>query len=227
MNTRDRLASAGFVAPDEEAAELEAAGGDLEHLLARRLTGEPLAWITGTTRFCGLDLIVHPGVYVPRPQSELIAERAAELLPPDGVAVDACCGCGAIAAVLQARHPSATVHAYDIDPLAVACAQANGVAALNQAACPLVSADLVVAVAPYVPTDELRLLHRDTLAFESTLAYDGGADGLEVVRDIMAKSAGATLVLELGAGQPEQLGLEGELIRDEDGDVRGLVVTQR
>ena len=176
--------------------------------------------------------MIHPGVYVPRPQSELIAERAAALLPPDGVAIDACCGCGAIAAVLQAAHPGATVHAFDIDPAAVACARANGVDA-NQGAWTLGSpVDLVVAVAPDVPTDELRLLHRDTLAFEATLAYDGGVDGLDVVRQVVRDAQrvlkpGGALVLELGRGQPEQLHLEGETIRDEDGDVRGLVITQR
>ena len=240
MTTRDplaeRLAAAGFVAPEEEAAELRAAGGDLDALAARRLTGEPLAWITGTTRFCGLELVVHPGVYVPRPQTELIAERAAALLPPTGTAIDACCGCGAIAAVLTAAHPDARVLAYDVDPRAVACARENGVdAQVKQGAWPLVSPfDLVVAVAPYVPTDELRLLHRDTLAFEPALAYDGGDDGLDIVRQVVREAQrvlkpGGALVLELGRGQPEALGLDwpAEILLDEDGDVRGLVARRR
>jgi release factor glutamine methyltransferase len=64
-----RLSDAGFVAADEEANELVACAADdpelLEVLVARRLTGEPLPWITGGVSFCGVDIRVHPGVYVP------------------------------------------------------------------------------------------------------------------------------------------------------------------
>ena len=99
----------GFVAPDEEAAELlEAAAGDatmLDGLVERRLTGEPLAWITGKVEFCGLDVAIHEGVYVPRWHTELVAERAAERLPEHGAAIDLCTGSGAIAKVLNARRP--------------------------------------------------------------------------------------------------------------------------
>ena len=95
-----RLERAGFVAAEEEAAELLAAGGDLDALVARRLTGEPLAWITGTAPFCGLWIRVDPGVYVPRWQTEALARRAVERLPADGVAIDLCTGSGAIATVL-------------------------------------------------------------------------------------------------------------------------------
>ena len=73
------------MAADEEAGELATAAGDdpvrLAALVARRVTGEPLAWITGTTTFCGLPVLVHPGVYVPRWQSEhlaLAADKRAE-----------------------------------------------------------------------------------------------------------------------------------------------------
>src|SRR4051812_22430832 len=90
------LAREGFVAADEEAEELlQRAGGDadlLDALVARRLTGEPLAWITGTVTFCGITIRVEPGVYVPRPQSEELALRAAERLPPAGVAGGGCTG---------------------------------------------------------------------------------------------------------------------------------------
>ena len=73
-----RLQDGGFVAADEEADELlAAAAGDtarLEALVARRLTGEPLAWITGGVVFCDIALGVHDGVYVPRWQSEPLAQ---------------------------------------------------------------------------------------------------------------------------------------------------------
>ena len=125
----ERLARAGFVAAEEEAQELLACGGDLDALVARRLTGEPLAWITGTAPFCGLWIRVDPGVYVPRWQSEALARHAVERLPEDGVAIDLCTGSGAIAKTLMVNRPGARVVACDVDERAVACARANGVEA--------------------------------------------------------------------------------------------------
>jgi release factor glutamine methyltransferase len=235
------LAAHGFVAAEEEAEELLAAGGELDALLARRLTGEPLAWIVGGAPFWDLRVRVDPGVYVPRPQTELLARRAAERLPDDGVAIDLCTGSGALAAWLSARRPGARVVATDIDERAVACAKANGVEAYaGDLFAPLPGelagrADVVVAVAPYVPRPELGLLQRDTLTFEAPLAYDGGDDGLDVVRRIVAGAPrwlrpGGSLLLELGADQTAAL--EGDLraagfatvtpLADEDGDVRGV-----
>src|SRR5687768_17103129 len=124
-----QLAAGGFVAPEEEAAELIRAAADgsrpLEELVARRLSGEPLAWITGFVRFCGLRVLVDPGVYVPRPLTQTLARRAAALLPPAGTGVDLCTGSGAVAAVLGAVGRGATVLATDVDPAAVACARRN------------------------------------------------------------------------------------------------------
>jgi release factor glutamine methyltransferase len=242
------LWSAGFVAAEEEAAELlVCAGGDaavLDALVRRRLTGEPLAWITGSVCFCGLTVRVDPGVYVPRPQSEALAGRAVGHLPAHGVAVDVCTGSGAIAKTLAALRPHATVVASDADPRAVACAAANGVTVFRGDLFePLPTAiegtvDVVVGVVPYVPTSALPLLQRDTLAFESTLSYDGGPDGTEILRRAAQGSArflrsGGTLLLELGAEQDRlvaddlsRLGfIEVDVILDEDGDVRGIEAT--
>jgi release factor glutamine methyltransferase len=240
-----RLAAAGFVAADAEAGELlERAGDDeplLDALVARRLTGEPLAWITGTTAFLGLTLQVHPGVYVPRPHTEDVARRAIARLPADGAAIDLCTGCGAVAAALQAARPGARVVASDLDPRAVANARANGVEAFEGDLfdpLPDLACDVVCGVVPYVPTDELRLLHRDVRTFESPLPYDGGPDGADVLRRAIAGAAarlrpGGALVLELGGEQaalvePELRahGLAGMVvIRDEDGDPRGIEAT--
>jgi release factor glutamine methyltransferase len=242
------LADAGFVAAEEEADELLArAGGDgelLAALVARRLTGEPLAWITGSVEFCGLEVHVDPGVYVPRWQSELLARRAAERLPSAGTAIDLCTGSGAIAKTLLARRPGARVVASDVDARAVACARANGVDAYRgDLFAPLPPAldgcvDVVVGVVPYVPTPELGLLQRDTLRFESPLAYDGGADGTALLRRVVTEAprflrAGGALLLELGVSQPAAL--HDDLARlgyadvtvlvDEDGDVRGIEAT--
>jgi release factor glutamine methyltransferase len=222
------LARGGFVAAEDEADELLACGGDVPALLERRLTGEPLAWITGRTVFCGIELVVHPGVYVPRWHTELIAERALARLPAGGTAIDLCTGCGAIARVLSDR---GRLVAGDLDPVAVRCAQANGVDAHVADlfdGLPPVRADVITAVAPYVPTPELPLLQRDTFAFETPLAYDGGPDGLDLLRRVIADAPdwlepGGTLILELGGGQAERLDVnEAQLIRDDEGDVRGV-----
>ena len=166
------LAAGGCIDPAAEADALldasRAAGDPLEELIARRLAGEPLGWITGWVRFCEARVRVDPGVFVPRPQTESLARRAAALLPADGIAVDLCTGSGAVAVVLGSACPRATVIATDIDPAAVACARRNGVGALpGDLDEPLPPAlrrrvDVVTAVVPYVPIEELHLLPRDS-----------------------------------------------------------------
>jgi release factor glutamine methyltransferase len=242
------LADAGFVAAEEEADELLArADGDavlLDALVARRLTGEPLAWITGSVTFCGLGIRVDRGVYVPRWQSEALALRAVERLPSSGTAIDLCTGAGAIAKTLMARRPGARVVASDVDERAVACARANGVEAFRgDLFAPLPATlkgevDVVVGIAPYVPTPELGLLQRDTFAFETPLSYDGGDDGTAILRRVLRDGPrflrpGGALLLELGAGQPEALAddlarlgyVDTATLVDEAGDVRGIEAT--
>jgi release factor glutamine methyltransferase len=244
----ERLAAAGFISAREEAQELRtAAGGDDELLAAlaeRRLAGEPLAWIVGSAEFCGLRVRVAPGVYVPRPHTEGLALHAAGRLPADGIAVDVCTGSGAVAAVLADRRPGATVLATDADERSVACARANGVdARIGDLFAPLPAAvrarvDVVTAVVPYVPTSELPSLQRDTFAFESHLAYDGGPDGTAVLRRALAGAAavlrpGGAALLELGGDQAGLLAADlgrlgfavDALLADEDGDVRGIEAT--
>lgn len=239
------LGDAGFVASTEEAAELrDAARGDerrLAIMVSRRLRGEPLAWITGVTRFCGLNVRVEPGVYVPRWQSEPLALRAVERLPPRGLAVDVATGSGALAMVLSHRRPRAVVFATDCDERAVACARRNGVDARHGDLFDPLPGDLagrvdvVTGVVPYVPTDELAFLPRDTMTFESSVAYDGGKDGLALARRVVAASprllvAGGVLLLELGGAQDallrEDLARAGfrhvTVWRDEDDDLRGI-----
>jgi release factor glutamine methyltransferase len=242
------LADGGFVAAQEEADELLArVAGDVElldALVARRLTGEPLAWITGSVSFCGLEIRVDRGVYVPRWQSEPLARRAVERLPANGAAIDLCTGTGAIAMTLMAARPGARVVASDLDERAVACATANGVEVhRGDLFAPLPRAlegrvDVVVGVVPYVPTPDLALLQRDTLAFESPRSYDGGRDGTEILRRVLTESPrflrrGGALLLELGGEQADALGADLARLRyvdvsvlvDEDGDVRGIEAT--
>jgi len=241
----EMLARAGCIASDEEAAELiGAAGGDddvLAHFVRRRVSGEPTAWIVGQIRFCGLPVKVHRGVYVPRWQTELLAERAAALLPDHGVAVDVCTGSGAIAVVLQARRPSARVVATDADRRAVKCARDNAVEAYLgdlTAAVPAGLAgdvDVLTGVVPYVPRDSLHLLARDVLSFEPRGALDGGERGTETLIRAAHEAVGwlrpgGALLLELGGDQGDELarccgklGFVGvSLLRDDDGDVRAI-----
>ena len=239
------LAQAGCVAAEEEADELLAAASGrvdlLDPMVYRRLAGEPLAWITGKVSFCGVEVQVDPGVYVPRWQSEPLARRSAERLAGGSLAIDLCTGSGALAMALSRSHPNARVVASDIDERAVACARSNGVDAYpGDLFGPLPPGlegrtDLVVAVVPYVPTAALSLLPRDTLDFESPRSYDGGPDGAGLLRRVVVDSTrflrpGGTLLLELGGEQAELLGpdltrlgyLGVEVLVDEDGDVRGI-----
>ena len=242
------MSRGGCVAAEEEARELiAAAGGDASaaHILAdRRLTGEPLAWITGQATFGEHSVVVHPGVYVPRWQSLELARRAAARLPADGTAIDLCTGSGAIAAAVGAARPGARIVATDSDERAVACARANGVEAWRgDLFAPLpaslrAATDVVVSVVPYVPSAELHLLPRDTLAFEDASHYDGGPAGLALLRQVVTEAPaylrpGGALLVELGGDQADLLRpvLDGsgfgsvETWSDEDGDLRGLEAT--
>lgn len=244
-NVTLRLEAAGCVAARAEAVELIAAASDatmLESLVARRERGEPLAWITGRMEFCGSDVLIDAGVYVPRRQTEELARRAAAMLAVSdrgAWAVDLCTGSGAIALVLMAKVPGARVVGVDSDRRAVRCARRNGVPVilgdLGGSLRPG-SFDLVTAVAPYVPTADLRFLPRDVQRFEPRGALDGGRDGLDVVRRVIASAAdllrrGGSLVTELGGDQDrlvvpllDACGFGTiDLWRDDDGDLRGVV----
>ncbi len=239
-----RLVAAGCVAASEEAEEILAVTNDpasVAALVARRAGGEPLAWVVGSVEFCGIRVRVDPGVYVPRWQTEPLARRAAALLPDDGVAVDLCTGAGAVACVLRAAHPTATVVGTDIDPAAVACAHLNGIdARLGDLDQPLPAdllgaVDVLTSVVPYVPTEALRFLPRDVLAFEPRHALDGGEGGLGLLLSVVARSTrwlrpGGWLLLELGGDQaPAVAGRLADagftdvaVVDDEDGDARRI-----
>ena len=176
---------------------------------------------------------------MPRIQSEELARRAATLLTDNGRALDLCTGAGAVAAHLMARVPTAAVIGIDVDVRAAACARRNGVpTAVADLAEPLRSHegfDLVTAVAPYVPTGELRLLPVDVQRYEPRLALDGGADGLDLVRRVIAAAGrllrpGGWLLIEAGSDQDEALAptlaaTAFDLVTpwlDDDGDLRGI-----
>ncbi|CAM3180327.1 putative protein N(5)-glutamine methyltransferase [Nocardioides dubius] len=190
------LRAAGCVWAEEEAAILRADDRDLAELIARRVAGEPLAHVIGWVDFLGHRLAVAPGLFVPRPRTELLARLAVERVRAGAVVVELCCGVAPVAAVLAAAEPDAVVHGVDLDPAALASAARNVPQALLHAgdlfaALPATLArrvDLVVASPPYVPSAELTLLDGDARRHEPQPAHDGGADGLDLARRIVAEA---------------------------------------
>lgn len=190
-----RLRAAGCVFAEDEAILLidAAAGADLEQLVARRVSGEPVEQVVGWAQFAGLRVHLDPGVFVPRRRTELLARRAAALATPGAVVVDLCCGSGAIGVLIKATVASVELHCVDRDPAAVSCARQNLEASVHEG-------DLydglpeelrgrvsvVVANAPYVPTGELGLLPPEARDHEPVETLDGGPDGLDVLRRVIA-----------------------------------------
>jgi release factor glutamine methyltransferase len=242
----EALRAAGCIAAEEEADELAAAadrlGRPLAELVGRRVEGEPLSWITGRAQFAGVELEMRPGIFVPRPHSEWLAERAGELLEAGGILADLCTGCGAVAAATGRLAPCAEVWGTDIDPAAVDLASVNGVHALSgDLDAPLrrslyARCTVVTCVPPYVPEGELALLPRDAREREPrTALIDTDADGLGTARRAVIAAAGllvrgGTLLIEAGDAQCDALAefaLDGGYVetavhRDPDGQARGV-----
>jgi len=213
-----RLRAAGCVFAEEEAALLaEEAAGDvdrLERMLRDREDGRPLEQILGWAEFAGIRVRVGPGVFVPRRRSEIVVRLALEAAGPDAVAVDLCCGTGALGAALLAARPDLEVHAADLDPAAVACARRNlppdrvHEGDLYDALPGHLRGriDVLVVNAPYVPTDEIGMMPPEARDHEHRIALDGGADGLDVQRGVCTEvrdwlADGGTLVVETGRTQ--------------------------
>lgn len=244
-----RLRAAGCVwAHDEAAALREAFGDDIEALdaaAARREAGEPLEQITGRAVLAHVVVATAPDVFVPRRRSEVLVREAVARLPPGGTVVDLCCGTGAVGlAVAGAR--GGVLHACDLDPRAVACARAN-LAALPgaqvhegdlDAALPTALAgrvDVLVAVTPYVPTAALASLPAEARDWEPRRALDGGADGLDVARRLVAAAPRwlaprGRLLTEVSREQAAALvpvavavGLAAQVVDDEEHDVAVVV----
>ena len=199
----EQLAAAGCVRAAEEASILVADAGTADEVaarVARRVAGEPLEHVVGWSEFRELRLAVTDGVFVPRTASGLLVEEAASIVRclagpgREVLVVDLCCGVGAVGAALAAEVPHLRVHASDVDPRAVACAERNLAACGGRVhlgdlfhALPRRlrgRTDLVVSSPPYVPTDQIRLLPTEARLFEPTTALDGGPDGLALVERI-------------------------------------------
>ncbi len=222
-----RLRRAGCVFAEEEADLLIAETTDparLERLLSRREAGEPLEPLLGWVDFCGLRIVVEPGVFVPRQRSRLLVRLAADRARSGSasgsgtgsgsVVVDLCCGSGAVGAAVAAAVPSAEVFAADVDPVAVHCATRNlpadrvfrGDLFAALPASLRGRLDVVVANAPYVPTDAIDLMPPEARLHEPAVALDGGPDGTDVHRRIATAAPdwlapGGWLLVETGLDQ--------------------------
>ena len=182
-------------ATDPLAADDQAA---FETLLARRVAGEPVAYLTGRRGFWTLDLEVDPATLIPRPETELLVELALERLPPDQALqlADLGTGSGAIALALASERPRAQVLATDASPGALAVAARN--AARHELDnvrfaegghdwyAPLqgVRFDLIASNPPYIASDDPHLEQGD-LRFEPSTALASGMDGLDDIRRIV------------------------------------------
>jgi release factor glutamine methyltransferase len=218
------LAAAGCVSAAAEARWLVEEAADpraLRAMVARRVAGEPLQYVVGWAPFGRLRLQVGPGVFVPRPETEGLADRAATRLRAAGprpVAVDLCTGSGAIACFLAAEVPAARVLATELDPAALAWARRNTdryrvelLAGDLDAPLPAELAgrvDVLCANVPYVPSGAIPTLPRDVRDHEPRLALDGGPDGLDLLRRVAAVAGrwlapGGFLLCEIGEDQGE------------------------
>jgi len=246
-----RLRAVGCVFAEDEAELLISAAqsaGHLKVMLDQRTAGQPLEHVLGWVDFCGLRIAVGPGVFVPRRRTGFLACLAITLARPHrtgAVVVELCCGSGAVAAAVVAALPRTQVYGVDIDAQAVRCARRNLAAAqarvhrgdLYQ---PLPRdlrghVDILVANAPYVPTEAVGLLPPEARLYEPREALDGGPDGLDVLRRVIAEAsqwltAGGHLLVEASAKQAPELaetiargGLMPRVIRCDDWDATVVV----
>jgi release factor glutamine methyltransferase len=181
----------------------------LRELVLRRGRREPLQYIVGSASFCGLELAVGRQVLVPRPETELLAERAWNFLrqlPADRAprALDLGTGSGCLAIALAVHAPRARVDATDVSAEALNTARQNAArhqvgdriefhlgdafAALERGSL----FDLMVSNPPYIATADIQALEPEVRDYEPRLALDGGADGLDFYRRFAAE-AGALL----------------------------------
>ncbi|MGB2567410.1 putative protein N(5)-glutamine methyltransferase [Micromonospora citrea] len=242
-----RLRAAGCVYAEDEADLLIAAvdsSDALSVLTDRRVGGEPLEYVLGWAEFCGLRVAVAPGVFVPRARTALLVEAAVSVAGPAPAVADLCCGSGATTLALAVRLAPRWLAAVDLDAAAVACARRNlagrDVPVLQgDLYDPLPPArrgrlDLVVANAPYVPTEAVALMPAEARLHEAPVALDGGADGLAVLRRVAAGAVdwlapGGHLVVEVSDGQADALcaamtglGLAPRVLREPEWDATAV-----
>jgi len=188
----------------------------------RRLAGEPVAYITGSWEFYGVPLEVSRDVLIPRPDTEVMVEAAVKLFEGRNGRpriLDLCTGSGCVGIALAVRMPGARVVLVDNDHKALSLCrrnvQLNGLDVrvmcidadvTRKPPMLLGKFDLITCNAPYIPTAEIETLDSSVKDYEPYQALDGGADGLDIIRPVIAlwksvlKDRG-TIMLEIGEGQ--------------------------
>lgn len=247
LNTRTVLRQRGIEAFNQEARYLVAAASEktVEDLLkdmnlyasnqieekvldytARRLRGEPVAYITGNWEFYGLPIITNSDVLIPRVDTEVLVAQAVELLmgkKMNARILDLCCGSGCITCALGHELPASRLMAIDISANAldvcrqnlaanrlssrVICMQAD---ALSAPPLGIGEFDMIVANPPYIASAEIKELDSSVKDYEPIWALDGGEDGLKFYKAIIKYwkallPAGGYLIFEVGEGQAEQV----------------------
>jgi release factor glutamine methyltransferase len=202
------LRDAGCVFAEDEAELLITAAqtpGELDDMVKQRAAGLPLEYVLGWAEFCGLRIAVEPGVFRPRPRTEFLVDEAVALARgversagQPVVVIDLCCGSGAVGAALLAALAVVELYAVDLDPAAVRCARGNVEAFGGQVyegdlyeplpATLRGRVDLLVANAPYVPSEEIGLMPPEARLHEPRMSLDGGADGLDILRRVITSA---------------------------------------
>lgn len=192
-----------------------------QQLAAQRLTRRPLQYLLGRQSFLGRDFFVNESVLIPRPETELLAEKANQALKHlsgHPAALDLCCGSGVLAVSMALDVPNAAVTAVDLsaDALAVAMHNAEQLHAdvhflQGDLFTPVqdMRFDVIVSNPPYIPSEECRTLQAEVMQ-EPMLALDGGKDGLDFYRRIAHEAAdhllpGGVLLLEVGDGEANKV----------------------
>ena len=194
--------------------------------IARRLQGEPVAYITGLWEFYGLPMKVTNDVLIPRPDTEALVDAVKELLigyKMDARILDLCCGSGCITCALGHELPATKLVAVDLSASALdICRENVGLNRLNsRVICVQADAtatpplgigtfDVIVSNPPYIPSAEIQELDRSVKDYEPIWALDGGRDGLRFYKAIikywksLLRESGA-LVFEVGEGQADDV----------------------
>lgn len=192
--------------------------------VARRMRGEPVAYITGTWEFYGLPMITNTDVLIPRMDTEKLVDTVKELFTGrkmDARILDLCCGSGCITCAIGHEMPATRLVAIDISANALDVCRRNIAATklISRVICMQADAlaspplgigdfDMIVSNPPYIPSEEIKTLDGSVKDFEPVWALDGGADGMKFYKAIIKywKSLlrpGGYLLFEVGEGQAQ------------------------
>ncbi len=189
----------------------------INEIVKNRITGRPLWYVLGSTDFYGHEIKVNESVLIPRPETEILCEKAIELVNENSRVLDLCTGSGAIALTIKLAK-NCSVVASDVSEKALEVASENFKAHNAEISTVLSDMflklegkfDLIVSNPPYIKSGDIENLQKEVKEFEPITALDGGVDGLEFYRIIAEKAKdflneNGVILLEVGIGQAEQV----------------------